>query len=199
MYWAWKNDYFAEADYVGLVHYRRYFKGEFAKLKQDRIASEQEITDLLKAYDGIVAKKRNYVIETIYNHYKHGHNVDDLDKTKAIISAKYPEYLTAFDQVMQGRTLSLYNMFVLKKTDFERYCEWLFDILFELEKQIDTSEYDAYQKRVFGFISERLFNVWLAHNNLNLKEIKVVNIEGEPFFLKLYGFLKRKFSGMLHN
>lgn len=69
----------------------------------------------------------------------------------------------------------------------------MFDVLFKLEQQIDISDYDAYQSRVFGFISERLFNVWLVKNNISLVEVKVTNIEGENLILKVINLLKRKF------
>lgn len=56
-------------------------------------------------------------------------------------------------------------MFLLKRDLFNNYCEWLFDILDKAEKRIVVSD-DSYQKRVFGFLSERLFNIFV------LKEIK---------------------------
>jgi exopolysaccharide biosynthesis protein len=65
--------------------------------------------------------------------------------------------------------------------------------LFELEKRIDITQYDNYQKRVFGFIAERLFNVWLAHHQLKFCEIPVVNLEGENLLKKAINLLKRKF------
>ena len=68
-----------------------------------------------------------------------------------------------------------------------------FPILFELEKRIDITQYDNYQKRVFGFIAERLFNVWLVHHQLKFCEIPVVNLEGENLLKKAINLLKRKF------
>ena len=54
--------------------------------------------------------------------------------------------------------------------------KWVFTILFELEKRIDISNYDNYQARVFGFLSERLFNVYIENkkNNLNIHEIPII-------------------------
>ena len=49
----------------------------------------------------------------------------------------------------------------MKKKMFEEYCEFIFPILFELEKIIDTSTYDGYQKRQLAFLSERLTSLFL--------------------------------------
>lgn len=193
LYWAWKNDFFSDIEYAGLVHYRRYFSGKEITLKGKSIASENELLSYLENADCIVSKKRNYIIESVYEHYKNAHFAKDMDLTKAIIAQDYADYIPAFDNVMSGKTLHLFNMFVMKKEMFYAYCEWVFDILFKLEKQVDISNYDAYQSRIFGFISERLFNVWLVKNNIKLTEVKVTNIEGENLFLKGINLLKRKF------
>jgi hypothetical protein len=196
LYWAWKN---IDCDIIGLSHYRRYFtiksSLERFKYKDDRfklILSGKEIEDLLSQHDVILPQKRNYYIETIWSHYQHAHNIKDLEKTKEIIEKKFPEYLDSFNNVMNGRSLHLYNMFIMKKEDFDQYCEWLFDILFELEKRTDISEYDAYQSRIFGFISERLFNVWLDQAQLKQKEISVISIEKIKWVNKISEFLMRK-------
>ena len=68
-------------------------------------------------------------------------------------------------------------MFVMKRSLFDEYCTWLFDILFELEKRTDMTGYDTYEARLFGFMSERLFNVWLERQNLKKVEIPVVFLE----------------------
>ena len=193
LYWAWKNDFFSDVEYTGLVHYRRYFNGQGLTLKDKGIASEDELLSYLKSADCVVSKKRNYVIESVYEHYKNAHFAKDMDLTREIIAQNYADYILAFDKVMSGKTLHLFNMFVMKKEMFYDYCEWMFDILFRLEQQVDISSYDTYQSRIFGFISERLFNVWLVKNNINLVEVKVTNIEGENLVLKAINLLKRKF------
>lgn len=192
LYWAWKNNFFHNADYVGLVHYRRYFRGNGEKLKGKSILSKENITTLLKEYDCILPKKRNYFIESIYSHYKHAHHIQDLDATREILAEDYPEYIESFDKIMSGKTLHLYNMFIMKKSDVDQYCAWLFDILFKLEEKIDILTYDNYQKRVFGFIAERLLNVWIAHHQLKIKEVPVVNLEGENLLLKATNLIIRK-------
>ena len=93
-----------------------------------------------------------------------------------------------------GRTrLHILNMFVMKKTLFDEYCSWMFNILFKLEKRIDISGYNQYEARVFGFISERLFNVWLENQQLKVKEMPVINLEKVNWVKKINKFLIRKF------
>ena len=52
-------------------------------------------------------------------------------------------------------------MFVMKKKIFEEYCNFVFPILFELEKAVDLTGYDNYQKRQLSFLAERLTSLFL--------------------------------------
>lgn len=197
LFWAWKN---FDCDYIGLCHYRRYFttKSLLTRFmsrnnKFDLILNEEDVNHLMSKYDVIVPKKRNYYIENIWTHYQNAHEIKDLEETREIIEEMYPSYVSSFDEVMSGKTLHLYNMFVMKKKDFNRYSEWVFSILFELEKRTDISDYDAYQSRIYGFISERLFNVWLTENKeLAKAEITAMNMENIKWVNKIIQFLKRK-------
>ena len=88
-------------------------------------------------------------------------------------------------------------MFIMKKDKFNGYCEWLFDILFELEKRLDISQYNQNDSRVFGFVSERLIDVWLETNSVKYKEIPCMFMEKQNWLVKGFNFLKRKFGGSL--
>lgn len=59
-------------------------------------------------------------------------------------------------------------MFIMKWDDFNNYCNWLFPILKEAEKRIDISHYNVIQKRIWGYMAERLMNVWLYAEKKNL-------------------------------
>lgn len=83
-----------------------------------------------------VPKRRNYYIESLYSHYAHTHYAEHLDITREIISEKYPEYLESFDKVMKQTGGYMFNMYIMEKSLSDAYCEWLFDILFELEKRV---------------------------------------------------------------
>ena len=87
-----------DCDYLGLVHYRRYFtkKSQFYKenLKIDEvILNQEEIELLLRKGDIIVPKKRKYYIETLYSHYAHTLDASHLDLARKIIEKQQPEYL----------------------------------------------------------------------------------------------------------
>ena len=193
LYWAWKN---LQCDYIGLCHYRRYFcsgsYGKSVESKHKAIFHRKDYEALLKQYDVVLPKKRNYYIETVRSQYEHAHNKRDLDECECIIAEKYPEYSEAFTTVMGRTKLHILNMFAMKKDLFDEYCTWLFDILFELEKRIDISGYDQYQSRVFGFVAERLFNVWLEKRNLHIHEVEIMNLEQINWKKKIYYFIKRK-------
>lgn len=183
LYWLWKN---SQADIVGLVHYRRLF----TNVKKDFL-NDNEIKELLKKGDIIVPKKRNYYIETIESHYSNAHYRKDLEIVRKHLSKEDQVY---FDKLMERRSLHLYNMFICKKETLNEYCEWLFPILKKLELDIDTSMYDSYQKRVIGFLAERLFNVWIIKKSKSLKIIEgnVINLENEKKIDKAINLIIRK-------
>ncbi len=192
LYWAWKNDFFKDCVFCGLVHYRRYFKGTGERLKGKRILDENEIVEYLKDYDIILPKKRYYVIETVASHYANAHHQKDILMIREIIKQQENDYLDAFDNMMQARSLYLFNMFVMSPTHFNAYMDWLFPLLFTLEDRIDIVGYDNAQKRVFGYIAERLFNVWILKNKLRVKELGIQHLERESLFLKALGMVMRK-------
>ena len=194
LYFAWKN---LDADYLGLAHYRRHFalKKPFfpKKNKFSYVLTEAQASALLKDWDILLPKKRNYFIETGYSQYVHAHPEEPLLKTKELLQSMYPDYMPAFEQVMRSTKAHRFNMFVMKKEILHNYCSWLFSILFALEKDLDISSYDTYNKRVYGFLAERLLDVYLVKNKLAYKELSVLFMEKEHWFKKIFAFLKRKF------
>lgn len=198
LYWAWKN---LDADYIGLVHYRRHFcmkkkgKNNFAN-----VLSFDELKPYLETVKIFVPNKRHYFIETLYSHYAHTHYAVHLDETREIIAEKYPAYLSYFDVVMRKRSGYMFNMMIMENKYLNSYCEWLFNILFELKKRIDISELSAFQGRLYGRISEIIFNVWLEYQikegRIKKNEIKVIpciHMEKINWLKKGMAFLKAKF------
>ena len=197
LYWAWKN---LDAEYIGLVHYRRHLTLSKKKLKTieerlDNVLTYEEALGILKEYDVIVPKLRKYYIENLYDHYKHTMYIEHLDETRKIIEEKYPNYIEEFDKLKKRTSSHMFNMMIMKKEVLDGYCKWLFDILFELEKRCDTSKLDAVHARFYGRVSELLLDVYLFTNNIKYKEVDFVDIEGVNWWKKGTSFLKAKFLG----
>lgn len=178
LYWAWKN---LKCEYIGLCHYRRYFAHPIINYdlenKKNSLYNEKDFNNLLAKYDVVLPTYSVLKGYTVRTRYEYGHKKRDLDEVEKIINEFYPEYIKSFEYVMNQNKVYFCNMFVMRKDFADSYCEWLFSILFELEKRVDISNYDQYQARVFGFLSERLFNVWLYHNKLNVAMVKTVFLE----------------------
>ncbi len=175
LYYIWKNK--PQDDIAGLVHYRRYFYTKRTLDPKKNILTYSQAKDILKEYDIIVPYKMRRKGNTIKEDYAIHHNVRDYEECRNIISEQCPEFLGAFDAVSESKELFQYNMMVCSKPLFDEYCQWIFDILFELESRIDITDYDAYNQRIYGFLSERLFNVWVMHKGLKVKKLEVFNIE----------------------
>ncbi len=193
LYWAWKN---LDSDYIGLAHYRRHFSlKKKSKNKFDNILTKAETQKILEDTDVILPKKRKYVIENLYEHYEHTMYVKPLDETGKIIKEKYQEYTEYFNKLHKRTSAHMFNMFIMKKEILDEYCEWLFDILFELEKRVDSSKYDQFHSRFYGRISELLLDVYLQKNNISYKEVGFIYMEKVNKIKKVVGFLKAKFLG----
>ncbi len=192
LYWAWKN---LDFEYIGLVHYRRYFAKNKIGPKWKRIADRACLDRLLDEYDVILPKKRNYFIETTYTQYIHAHNKQDLDKTEKILRQYYPEYLEAYQTSMKSTKGHKFNMLIMKRELLDDYCKWLFGFLLKLEDRLDFSKYSPKDQRVFGYVAERLLDVWLITNNITYAELPVVHMESQHWIRKIYMFLLRKIRG----
>ena len=188
LYWAWKN--LAAEDAVGLVHYRRHFRGRTG------IAVADEIAAALAKAGVVLPRKRNYFIETNYSQYAHAHHAIDLDLTRTILLERHPECVPAFDRVMGRTSGHRFNMLVMRRATLDTYCTWLFDILFELERRLDVSSYSPNDARVFGFVSERLLDVWIERNAVSFAEFPVRHLESQHWPRKIVAFLRRKFGLM---
>lgn len=189
LYWVWKNN---RSDIVGLVHYRRYFfKKSFSKDFKN-LLSKKDIEDMMKTFDIILPKKEYISKYNLKEQWYKIHNKKDLEICREIIKEKYPDYIQTFDDVFNKHSFYAFNMFIAKKEIINNYCKWLFDILFDIEKKVDISSYDKYNQRIFGFLSERLFNVWLTKNNqIIIKQENVFQTDENVIKQKITYYIKK--------
>ena len=183
LYWAWKN---LDAEVLGLCHYRRYF-GRSRKQFLDR----GDIEALLGQADVILPKKRHYWIETRESQYAHAHHAEDLRCVEEILREKYPDYLPDWQWMLGTRSGHIFNMFIMGWEKLDAYCAWLFDILFEAERRLDISAYSDKDRRVFGYLGERLLDVWIRKNGCKTAEVPVILTEKQHWLRKGFAFLSR--------
>lgn len=177
-YWAWKN---TDSDFVGFLHHRRYFSFEENKIRDmtypkrkvrpyfifdepnektlNQISFDDDsLQRMIERYD-IIAPTSEKIYETVRCQYERCEHpqTDEMKTVREIIAERCPRYLKAADDYFNGREAYFCNMFVMRRDIFEDYCEWLFDILSELDNRRPTEQR---QKRDNGKISERLFGVY---------------------------------------
>ncbi|MGL5903418.1 MAG: DUF4422 domain-containing protein, partial [Cetobacterium sp.] len=141
-------------------------------------------------YD-IILPCANIIKHTIEEGYKKEHIEKDWEVMLEVIKEKYPEYYEVREQVFSNNKFYSCNMFIANKKVFSDYMEWMFDILFEVEKRIEISK-DLYQARVFGFMSERMLNLYVYKKKLKIKEYPALLIkENQSLGQKIVREIKR--------
>lgn len=179
IFWIWRNC-LNGTKYIGQSAYRRPFM----------LCGRINFDNIFNMYD-IILPNPLYFNETVYEQYNLWHNISDLDLVFDIIREKYPEYENDIEKCKQQKFLYNGNGFIMKVEDYNKYCSFLFDITFEWQKRMniysleDMSNYlkkeinkgkfhwfseeeadkcISYQRRAIGFLSERIFNVYISHN-----------------------------------
>ena len=190
IYWAWKN--LKNVDYIGLCHYRRYFdfhkqgnmiahstiipSKNFAKL--DLSVPKNVLKELEKGYI-FIPKKITYKYP-LYIDYSIHHLSEDIRKLEEIINIHCEDkYKEAFKNTMYNNKFYACNMFLMPWKEFDKYCQWLFSVLAIVEQEINITNYNSFQKRIFGYMGERLFNIYISANNLKTKKISILRISNE--------------------
>ena len=183
-YWIYKN--VEDCQFVGICHYRRFFN--FSPSRQKKIAvkdfkktqtykasaekTDKKISSILQNHDCIMIRAYDIKDGLSVSYYNsHGHRKSDWDTTIEIIKEFYPEYSNSVTRFLDNEgKFHIGNMMITTKEKWNNYHEWLFSILFELEKRIEIPT-DSIQKRVFGYISERIINLYVYHNKFKIKEL----------------------------
>lgn len=172
LYWIWKN---SSNKYVGLCHYRRYFfSGVFRRLLLEPI-SERDLRQL--EHGDVVVPNKRYFRKSCFDDFGEFHDIKDLMSIRSILSYYDAKYLPYCDIVFNRKWMYCYNMMIADKDIFNSYCSWLFPILHLFDNNYKHPYNDKYNQRVDGFLSERLFNIWILANDCHIIEKPVYNIQ----------------------
>lgn len=174
LYNVWRS---YSAPFMGITQYRRQlqFQPALSALTSDSVITMKPIN-----------------VGNVFFQYGYCHNIDDLISCLDIICEKYPEYIPSIEEyILKSGKLYYSNGFVMTGENFNKYCSWLFDILFEFRKKRFSSREEleesvkgyapdcaAYQMFIGGFLSERLLTLYIQHNFKNIIEVEYKKFEG---------------------
>lgn len=174
LYWIWKN---SQEPYKGLVHYRRFFCKYHMSSSMSDIYSHDALTEMLKSHDIVLPRYDYMKINVEEQLTEESCPKEVIPRLRRAIGNLCPEYLDTLDTILNEKKVIFFNMMFCKAELFDSYCSWLFPILFEVEKTTDMTGYTPYQKRLYGFLSERLLNVWVRKNGFKIKHLPILNTE----------------------
>ena len=170
-YWAWKN---IDADYYGFFHYRRYLYPDTNARRPYRIEEEPNLSlleklgygdlgNLIQQYDVILPKGENMYVP-VWKHYAQAtfHYGEDLSLVRDILLECHPEFAGAAEAYLNGSMCYFGNLFIMRRAVFKTYCAWLFPLLAEFDARADTSGYSPQERRVDGYLAERLLGIYAA-------------------------------------
>ncbi len=205
-YWAWKNqDKLENPDYVGLMHNRRHFVFDenipipstkatwmpdspfyiYPPITSDYLkhVSEDKIKPYFPQYDCMVIKgyqepkisfskriTRSFGLE----------NPEIFDIFANVLREKYPSYSSELNEFWQGDKQYLCNMFVMKKELFDEYSSFLFGVLGEVDKRVDSARFTGSKLRFLGYLGEYLLTIFIMKLKKN-SSIKIIEVNGAYF------------------
>lgn len=174
MYWVWRN---AKDAYKGLAHYRRYFGARRFSSRSADILDEPALKGMLHDCDILLALPAVYHVSAREQLLMDCCDAAMLDRLDAVFQSRHPGDMDAYKTFFQQNRAAQYNMLYCGAELFDAYCAWLFPVLFELEDYVDLTGADDYRRRLYGFLSERLLNVWVSARGLRAKYLPVVSTE----------------------
>lgn len=158
-YWIWKNDHHK---YIGLCHYRRRF-----------VLSEQQLQALKNADVDVILPVPTGCEPSVGENYAQRHRKSDWEIMMKLLKDKYPVYYKTALDIFNGNYYYACNMWIMKNEIYQKFAEWLFEILFIIEKSELKTE-DDYQNRYIGFLAERLTTLYFCHHR---EELKIVHAD----------------------
>lgn len=176
IYWLWKNSL---DDYIGINHYRRFF------VDNNNLLTDKKARKITNDGTIILPKKESFHKKMGFMYWSTSGYKSDLRVIQRSIAKLYPDYCNDFDRFLKCKQMYCYNMMIMNRSLFNDYCQWLFAILTDVENSLNQEKRGAqnrkgYYKRIYGFMAERLLNVYVMHNNINIVELPIKFVGGRP-------------------
>lgn len=195
LYWVWKNADYQKDTFVGLHQYRRQFIlndfFENAENNKEKVVyqcvhvdanqpdiskmiglTEEAVEELMKEYDVILPNSVDLTQMNTMNIYEDwcenipGVHIGDLIRLEEYFTKQFPEEAEAFVTYLNSGTKLMYQMLIARPQVFADYCQWLFSILFEMEKTMDVSFYSTNGRRTMGYLAEVLYGFYFTKSQV---------------------------------
>jgi hypothetical protein len=186
-------------DYIGICHYRRYYKG----VELFDMDTLNECGYRIVLGNPVVYKYSPLRQEmSTKDYYAYWHNVDDFNTLERVFKEMHPDLSYAFDEMKEAPYLYNSAMMIMRREDFIDLCEFIFPMY---DKLMETygfkNDEDAYdyvcehrdkyvkpnnlyyneemQSRLIAYLIERVTNVWLRIKRENGKSLmeQAANVE----------------------
>lgn len=124
-YWLLHN--WGIKDYIGMIHYRRYFN----------FLDEVPNVEKIFSYGIKVILNRRFFLQyppggpfkNNREFYRIWHNVDDFDLMGKIVKENYPQYADGWDRMAEANFIFPSSLFIMKKDMFKEYMSYAFDVM----------------------------------------------------------------------
>ena len=157
-------------------------------IEKFHLDDKERIEDILKNHSAILVKPLEVnnlqgfmtsgTRKTVGEHWKTFNNFllkpETLDRALKIVSNIKPSYLPIVEKYLAGDKFLGFNCFILNRRKLDELCNFIFPVLFELDKYLDYKYYSNTMNRTLGYIGEILTSAFC----LNL-----IETENEKIFL----------------
>ena len=203
LYWAWKNALSEDITHIGFMQYRRHFifndlfDKSISDLEKEAYGcihfrdlldnhnqkidlTESSIKDLLDDYDVVLPMPGNLEaigMKSLWDDYVSrisGSHIDDLIELLNVVSEYNSDLGFKLERYLDGKIKLMYQMIILSKIEYQKYCEFLFPLLFEVNKRLDVSMYSMNGKRTIGYLSEFLYGLYFM-DILRERKLKIIH------------------------
>ena len=211
-YWIWKNVHGAK--YKGQMQYRRPLSGVSENMDFDKIFEDYDVITCEPFHHPdhkVPTKEEPMVISayTVEQGYEFSNCIDDLYVLELAIQLYHPEYYDDYVKyIKNGPDLYYSNGFIMRESDYDEYCAFLFDCLVKyldlanihspqelidhVKYNVEVGKYPRYggnkripeeairwQCSILGFLSERVWTLWLQHKFKPERILKLPYIKQE--------------------
>jgi len=183
IYYIWKKykNNIIKSKYVGFNHYSRIFK--FGN-------DIPNLDHIFKRYD-VILKKRSKLRLSLKKQYNKFHNKKDLKDILDIIKNKFSNYYSVALKTLNNKIFYSCNIFIMKSEDFIEYGNFIFGVLNEFDKKNNLISDEIiknyiskfkkkffkieYQRRLEGFLMERISNIFYNYHFKKILQIKIIS------------------------